>query len=831
MSRKLDNILIDERGERLSYTPVNGGPTGKNYPTRVREEHGKRIENQFKRAWEESRKLCESREVLSISERDGVYLQIKGQAGFDLLTKSLEDVRQHVRLLNVQEAADGVISATVYVPNSKHDFFIKKVNKYIEKDSGTDVISTIESIQSAMFEAFWIGTAQSAPSDDEKSWCEVWLRCNEKESKQDIKKDFVELCSELEMETKDQFISFPERVVVGVLASRKQLAGLLSYNSRIAEYRKMASPNSFFTNLSQAEMREWSDDLANRIDTESIGNTSVCLLDTGVNNGHPILEKVLADGDKHTVDLGRGVDDKDGHGTKMAGIAALFILEDKLESMEAIEMSHFLESVKILDNPDDNPEELYGEITSSAISLAEIEKPNINRAICMAITAPSNMIKEGRPSSWSGAVDAIVSGTNEEEVKRLMFVSAGNTTIEEIVDTGVYLDAVSNHSVEDPGQAWNALTVGAYTELDEIEEPIYRGYEALAKKGGVSPYSSSSLSWDYKKWPIKPEIMFEGGNLAYNKDDNFYSEADDLQLLTTGHKFLTGAPFEVIGMTSSATAQASWMAANIWNKCDDLWAETIRALMVHSADWTEEMKKSICPQGLHKKRDYRKLLRMCGYGVPNLERALWSASNSVNLIIQDELTPFIKKQSGITSNEMHIHSLPWPSELLVALEDKTVKMRVTLSYYIEPGPGEIGWKDKYRYPSCGLSFDVNNPTEDKDNFTKRISKAMRDDESDKPEVENDSSRWILGTNNRNVGSIHSDTWIGSGASLSESNMIVVYPKTGWWKTRRNLKKYDSRIRYSLVVTIESPELEVDFYTAIQTEIKNKTVIKTMVTAL
>jgi hypothetical protein len=71
-------------------------------------------------------------------------------------------------------------------------------------------------------------------------------------------------------------------------------------------------------------------------------------------------------------------------------------------------------------------------------------------------------------------------------------------------------------------------------------------------------------------------------------------------------------------------------------------------------------------------------------------------------------------------------------------------MHITLSYYIEPGPGEIEWKDKYRYPSCGLLFDVNNPMEDRENFTKRISKAMREDEDDKEEVKNDSERWLLG---------------------------------------------------------------------------------------
>ena len=52
-------------------------------------------------------------------------------------------------------------------------------------------------------------------------------------------------------------------------------------------------------------------------------------------------------------------------------------------------------------------------------------------------------------------------------------------------------------------------------------------------------------------------------------------------------------PFDIISMTSSAVAQASWMAAKIWSNYPDLWPETVRALMIHSADWTKEMKRSI----------------------------------------------------------------------------------------------------------------------------------------------------------------------------------------------------------------------------------------------
>jgi hypothetical protein len=256
--------------------------------------------------------------------------------------------------------------------------------------------------------------------------------------------------------------------------------------------------------------------------------------------------------------------------------------------------------------------------------------------------------------------------------------------------------------------------------------------------------------------------------------------------------------------------------------------------MVHSADWTPEMKRKILRNKTKPTRkDYRNLLRICGYGVPDLERAIWSANNSVNMIIEDELKPFAKKTraSNVTMNEMHIHELPWPSDILLGLGETRVKMIVTLSYYIEPGPGEIGWKDKYRYPSCGLLFDVNNPGEEKDNFLKRISKAMRENEDDKNEVPNDSERWLVGINNRNLGSIHKDIWEGTASELSQSNLIMVYPVTGWWKTRTNLGKFNSKIRYSLIVTIETPEVDEDLYTAIKTKIESKTLVKTTIEAL
>jgi hypothetical protein len=80
------------------------------------------------------------------------------------------------------------------------------------------------------------------------------------------------------------------------------------------------------------------------------------------------------------------------------------------------------------------------------------------------------------------------------------------------------------------------------------------------------------------------------------------------------------------------------------------------------------------------------------------------------------------------------------------------------------------------------------------------------------------NNWYLGENNRNSGSIHSDYWEDTAINLAECDSIAVYPVVGWWRVRTALGKYNSRIRYSLVVSIEAPEENVDLYTPIMTKI-------------
>src|SRR5262249_48087468 len=131
----------------------------------------------------------------------------------------------------------------------------------------------------------------------------------------------------------------------------------------------------------------------------------------------------------------------------------------------------------------------------------------------------------------------------------------------------------------------------------------------------------------------------------------------------------------------------------------------------------------------------------------------------------------------------------------------------------EPGPGEIGWKDKYRYPSFGLRFDLKTAEENKDEFVRRLNVAARE-EGEISETSSGSQRWLIGSRARDKGSIHSDIWKGTAAQISECNLVGIYPVIGWWRERAYLEKWDKTARYSLIVSLETPRQDIDIYTPV-----------------
>ena len=135
-----------------------------------------------------------------------------------------------------------------------------------------------------------------------------------------------------------------------VRASLERMQGSMVTLNSIAELRRAKETADFFDAIAIDEQHTWLNNLLSRIQYPSEGANVpyVCLLDTGVNRGHPLLTPVLATDDLHTVEPGWDVDDADGHGTMMAGLALTGNLTELLAGSDSVELNHRLESVKLL---------------------------------------------------------------------------------------------------------------------------------------------------------------------------------------------------------------------------------------------------------------------------------------------------------------------------------------------------------------------------------------------------------------------------------------------------------------------------------------------------
>lgn len=815
--QKYKNLFISGSGEALKYTSKNQGGSSKKVPSVNRIEQGQKIQNSLQQVWVQAKIINDERSAVSLPLRNGTYLEFESVPDFELVTKSLENQRSGIRLLNTRtEEINGkkVGKATVFVPKGKENYYLKKVQEYIEKDNSRShkpqnekLIAPMNDIKLAFVEAFWQGKKEWMP-DAERQWCEIWLSSDSDQAESELRG----ICGRLQIPLQNEVIRFPERRVLMAKANKTDLKELVLSSDNLAEFRRASETTVFFVELENKEQTSWAQDLLGRLKIKNDAEVCICLLDTGVNNGHALVSPVLKDKDCQAYDPSWGANDHEGHGTRMSGLAIYGNLKSVLESGTIIEINHSLESVKILPPKGENDPMLYGAITAQSVSRMIVENPEKARIVCMAVTAPKFETGDGKPSSWSAAIDELTSGYLDE-TQKLFFVSAGN--IQDMKMWENYPVSNTTSTVQNPGQAWNAITVGAYTNLDSVDSKKYGSALPVAACGQLSPYSTTSILWD-NKWPVKPDIVLEGGNVI--KDEYCCVECEELSMLTTYYKPAV-RQFDTINATSAATGQAAWMGAQIQTAYPQAWPETIRALLIHSAEWTPQMEEQFLNGSSSK--DYNNLVRACGYGVPSLDRALWCANNSVNLIIQSELQPYDKIEGGrIVTKDMHIHQLPWPKEVLEGMFDIPVKMKITLSYFVEPGPGEVGWKDRYRYASCALRFDING-TDTKDMFIRRINAAAEAEEDNGLKSAGGGVKWLLGYQNRHRGSIHSDVWEGTAAQLATSNLIGVYPAIGWWRERAWLDRWNHKMRYSLIVSLQTPAQKVDLYTPILTKISSK----------
>ena len=836
--RHLTHLLVVDRTENADFS--RGGQGNVKIRPVERRSHGTQILNDVRQAFQETDESREARPAsLDELRAIGTFITLEGtDSAFPLKVDSLQQRTTHRNtpqlpkwlLLSVQPATtDRPERAVVWVSDAYRPAFLTLFENYLavtltqgrpenwETPEGNPanraLVANISRIRSAVLDDLW----QSAgnPPKSGSQWWELWL-----EPSDNAVENMRAYAVKTGLRILDRVLRFNDRAVVWVEGTWAQLVGLPFTTVPLAEIRRPEFIDSI-EDIPVDEQDEYVADLAGRIVPAGENAPVVVHLDTGVARSHVLLEGSLAVDDLHTV-IGTSGADVGHHGTGMAGLALYGPLDKLLTSSATVVLRHRLESVRITPGngePVSDPLD-YGTTTIQAVALPEATAQR-RRVFCLPISSRPDT--PGQPTLWSASVDALAAGVdvarNGDELRllsspdplsaRLILVAAGNVDSYE----RDHLAGSDLSAVEDPGQAWNALTVGAHTELTTLpSDPQYTGWYALADDGDLSPHSRTSVLFGVRPWPIKPDICLEGGNVI--SDGTLFEDRHSaLALRTTGvgsNLSLTSA-----NATSAATAQAARLAALAMDSYPAYWPETVRALLVHAAEWTPAMRAAIDSTG--SKRDTQMLLRRYGWGVPSEENVLRSSRQAVTLVTQDEFVPF--EGTDYRMRRFRLHTLPWPAEILRAVGAGDVAMRVTLSYFIEPSASRRGWRQKYSYASHGLRFELQSPLESTQQFVSRVNRDANDDEDEVRRPSSGADRWLVGSDQRNLGSLHQDIWEGSGQELAECNSIAVYPVGGWWKKNSRKDRLDLPVRYSLVVSLKTQEEGVDLYTPIATQLQ------------
>jgi hypothetical protein len=746
----------------------------------------------------------------------GVYLEIYTLPS--LFDPDKFELRRHGIFIASVTKVDEELRVVVFVPHTALYAFQKALAKY--RYENTKKGKPKEAGRFERIERFALGSARSLwtentefPTTDVPIWWEVWLFAEREDH-------FIQAAEQRDIVIKAGRLEYPELVVRLVSATPKQIDNVVRHTDAVSELRAAPKTPDLITHLPIEAQHELLAGAVERLEPVPPDAPVVCVLDSGLNEAHPLIRSATSSGDAHSWNASWGTQDNDNHGTPMASIALFGDLLEALVSSAALRPVARLESVKLITGAAPLPEpELFGVVTRDSVSIVESVRPGQRRVFVSGVSM-NDEGNNGLPTEWSSEYDALAAAPQNH---RLFIIAGGNVDGSGRCVQADYPQANWLRPFYEPAQAYNVLTIGGYTERVHFLNDPYDEYHPLAPGGGLSPVSRTGVLWaENSLVPTKPDIVLEAGNFAGPAGAIDAEVMDDYLFVAAGADFRT-QPYCTFGYTSGAAAEAARLASHIMADQPNLWPETVRGLLVHSADWTPFMLEEL--DAMQNKGDRALLLRRYGYGVPSLARALRSANNDATMIVQGSMRPFFREGGVIKTNELVAYSLPWPSDFLLERGDMPVEIKVTLSYFIEPNPGRRGWKGRYSYASHGLRFDVRRATESEEEFMRRVNRLGREEDYKDP---GHDDAWLIGSDARSRGSVHSDVWRGTAADIANAGRVAVFPVSGWWRYLESQHRWNSEARYALLITLRTPDIDVDIYSQIETlvetqvEVENQT---------
>lgn len=244
---KYEHIIVPETIKKaIKYSPRHSGGGGLSIPMRNRQEHAEYLQNRFDAARAEDANVKQQMTAISLPARSGTYIEFAGTPAYDLVSKSLEDQKAGIRLLNIRqiktEDSQEQSFATIYIPHGKENKLLEKLHKYATeeyngKPKNDALFRSIENINIALLKALWTDKREEFPTD-RNDWYEVWIRISAAEDIETQQNKFIDSLRSLDIRFKeDSILTFPERSVFLVYANKDSLTKLLGCSDQLAELR------------------------------------------------------------------------------------------------------------------------------------------------------------------------------------------------------------------------------------------------------------------------------------------------------------------------------------------------------------------------------------------------------------------------------------------------------------------------------------------------------------------------------------------------------------------------------------------------------------------
>jgi len=354
----------------------------------------------------------------------------------------------------------------------------------------------------------------------------------------------------------------------------------------------------------------------------------VAVLDTGVND-HPFLEDAIVAREAYPAELGEA--DVAGHGTAVAGIAALGDVRSQLGQSALTRVARIISAKVVTDDRKFHDRRTLP--TQMRETIQSLHSSHGCRIFVIALGDTRARFEQGRVGPWAMTLDELA-----RELNVLIFVPAGNRTPRSgsSVEQGVtgyprYLMETANRVCEPAGAA-NVITVGALAHANGIGPQHYDDthIQPITEPDEPAPFTRVGPG---AGGLTKPDFVDYGGTMVYDAVAGRLQTAPHLPaagLITTNNEFLRQLLTSKSG-TSFAAPMLANKAAQLLRRFPNASANLIKALLGISANIPEATTRRLT--GF----DTRDKARVCGNGRADTLRAAYSDDHRVVLYAEDSL--------------------------------------------------------------------------------------------------------------------------------------------------------------------------------------------------